>query len=205
MYSTPSLLLVLSIHHRDIQPELKGRKRGQTFSVMQMTEGGQAAADLTGFSQSLAVGQADDGSGKEGIPAPVVSMTSTFWRARCRTRRWRGQTQPLAAHGHHHAGGCWRCAHCPPAPCTSPQARDGRNCPRRVAQPPAGCRQSNRSAAKVPALHGDAHVGNGRIHLLPYFLAYFRVCLTVSFSRSSSSAMLSQSAKISSPAQPAGR
>ena len=60
--------LVLSIHHRDIQPELKGAEAGADIFRDADDRGGQAAADLAGFSQSLAVGQADDSSGKEGIP-----------------------------------------------------------------------------------------------------------------------------------------
>lgn len=61
-------LLVLSIHHRDIQPKLKGAEAGADIFRDADDRGGQAAADLAGFSQSLAVGQADDGSGKEGHP-----------------------------------------------------------------------------------------------------------------------------------------
>ena len=47
-------LLVLSIHHRDIQPELKGAEAGADIFCDADDRGGQAAADLTGFSQSLA-------------------------------------------------------------------------------------------------------------------------------------------------------
>lgn len=87
----------------------------------------------------------------------VVSMISFLRSTMPHFRRdRRGQTQHPFRHGHPPYRGYWRLCINPPAP-ASPQARDGRGVRENEALPPAGCRISNRSAAKS-ALHGDAHV-----------------------------------------------
>jgi hypothetical protein len=67
-----------SIHHRHIQPEFQRAEAGADILRDADDRRGQAAADLTGLGQILAVGQADDRTGKEGVACAGVSMTSTF-------------------------------------------------------------------------------------------------------------------------------
>ena len=67
-----------SVYDRHIQPELLRAEPRADILRDADDRRGQAAADLAGLGQRLAVGQADDRPGEESIPAPVVSMTSTF-------------------------------------------------------------------------------------------------------------------------------
>ena len=56
-----------SVHYRHIQPEFQRAEAGADILRDADDRRGQAAADLTGLGQILAVGQADDRAGKEGV------------------------------------------------------------------------------------------------------------------------------------------
>ena len=56
-----------SVHYRYIQPEFQRAETGADVLRDADDRRGQAAADLTGLGQILAVGQADDRTGKEGV------------------------------------------------------------------------------------------------------------------------------------------
>ena len=83
-------------------PNSCGRNRGQTFSEMQMTD---AAADLAGLGQRLAVGQADDRPGEESIPrAGGVDDIDLLGGHHAALAVGAGVDGALLAHRHDHAG-----------------------------------------------------------------------------------------------------
>ena len=95
----------MSVHYRHIQPEFQRAETGADILRDADDRRGQAAANLTGLGQILAVGQADDRTGKEGVAcAGGVDDVHLLGGYDAALAGVLGVHGTLTAHGHHHAG-----------------------------------------------------------------------------------------------------
>ena len=157
----------MSVHHRYIQPEFQRAEAGADVFGDADDRGGEAAADLAGLGQILAVGQADDRPRKEGIAcAGGVDDVHLLGGHDAAGPVVLGVDGPQTAHRHHHAGHVGAVD----VPGQHLSHLGGGEVAVVVREEQPGLLLVADEAVDllqiVAALHGDAHVGDGGKDLL---------------------------------------